>query len=143
MDSLVRRTAPGLRDQTLHGIGLRRFLSSGIRSSHSPLRCPVIGVSKYLRLQNAQRVSFARSEARKVHKESSRFLLSGRVDNGGVNDRAFDVGVAEPVLHEAQIGAGFEQMSGDGMFKDMEVSFLFWDFGEFSVLLHQHVELRS
>jgi hypothetical protein len=44
-----------------------------------------------------------------------RFLLPGWIDNGRINDRAFYVGVSEPVLHEAQIRAGFEQMSGRGM----------------------------
>jgi len=82
------------------------------------------------------------SEARKAHKEMPRFLLPGWIDDGRIDDRAFNIRVAEPVLHETEIRAGFEQMSGGGMLQDMEVAFLLRDFSEFSVLLHQHVELR-
>jgi hypothetical protein len=75
--------------------------------------------------------------------ESPRFLLSGRVNDDRINDRAFYVGMAEPVLHEAEIRADFEQMSGYRVLKHMEVAFLFRDSGELSVVLHQHVELCS
>jgi hypothetical protein len=33
----------------------------------------------------------------------------------GVEERVLDVGVPEPVLHEAELGAGIQQVRGDRM----------------------------
>lgn len=39
----------------------------------------------------------------------------------GIDDRVLNVAVAEPVLHEADVDAGVEQVGGDGMLEDVEV----------------------
>src|SRR5262245_771715 len=56
MDGRVGHTSPYLRDQAIHGAGLRQVMSLGVGWSHSTLRRPVIAVAK----KNLRRITTAR-----------------------------------------------------------------------------------
>ncbi len=58
----------------------------------------------------------------------------------GIDDGILDVAVPEPILHKAQIGAGFEQMGGDRVLETMEVALRRREIGGLAVALHQPVE---
>jgi hypothetical protein len=40
-----------------------------------------------------------------------------------IDDRILNIAVTEPILHEAQIGTGLQQVGGDGVLEAMEVPF--------------------
>ena len=62
------------------------------------------------------------SVARQIEKGLARRPLAAAGSQEGIDDGILNVAVPEPILHEAQIGAGFEQVGGDGVLEAVEVA---------------------
>src|SRR5512134_2629693 len=61
------------------------------------------------------------SEAGQVEERAARRSLAAAGGEEGVGHGVLDVAVTEPVLDEAQVGAGLEQVGGDGVLQAVEV----------------------
>lgn len=64
----------------------------------------------------------AGSVARQIKEDLARRFLAAAGSQKGIDDGVLNVAVPQPVLHEAQIGAGFEQVGGDGVLEAVEVA---------------------
>lgn len=83
-------------------------------------------------------------QSRHLHKERARFLVARFAGERGINDSVADVGVSKPILHEAQIGAGIEQVDGNGMLEDVEMSFVCRQVGLRAIIAaHQPIEGKA
>lgn len=60
-----------------------------------------------------------------------------------VDGRVLDIGMAEPVLHEAQVGAGFKHVRGDRVLEHVKVPLVGREANFFSVALYKLVQCDS
>ena len=64
------------------------------------------------------------SEPREFCKVGSRLGHAVAGYQAGVDRGVLNVSVSEPILDKAEVGAGVEQMGGDGVLEDVEVLFV-------------------
>jgi hypothetical protein len=73
-------------------------------------------------------------------KNFARFFIPPSARKLRINDRIADGRMTDPILHEAQIRAGIEQVRGNGVLKRMEVTLALWNPGSFAIILDQLIE---
>src|SRR5581483_7180982 len=70
-------------------------------------------------------------------KESTGFLITAGIGESCIDGCVLDVGVSEPVLHERNISASIEQVSGDTVSQAVKFLLLNRKLCSFAILLHE------
>jgi hypothetical protein len=75
-----------------------------------------------------------------TRKHFPRFLIPPAARQLGIDHGVLKRSVPDPILYKAEIGAGVEQVGGDGVLESVEVPFALRDARELAIVLHEFIQ---